>query len=75
MIDQVEHTRARTLAANIIAIAIMITMTNTSISISERSVNAQMMGDHLGGWTGNTTSGQQQQQHEQKTWSTMEQST
>jgi hypothetical protein len=37
-----------TLAANIIAIAIMITLMTTSISISERSVNAQMMGDHVG---------------------------
>jgi hypothetical protein len=55
-----------TLADNIIAIAIMIILMTTSISISERSVNAQMMGDHVGGWTGNTTSGQQQQQHEQK---------
>jgi uncharacterized membrane protein YkoI len=35
-------------------------------SISERSVNAQMMEDHGGGWTGNVTSGQQQQQHEQR---------
>ena len=73
MTDQVErfpnrykHTRAKTLAANIIAIATMITVMSASISISERSVNAQMMGDHVGGWAGNTTSGQQQQQHEQK---------
>ena len=71
MTDQVDACPNRykhgwTLAASIIAIAIMITMTITSISISERSVNAQMMGDHLGSWTGNTTSGQQQQQYEQK---------
>jgi hypothetical protein len=34
-------------------------------SSSERSVNAQMMGDHGGNWAGNMTSGQQQQQHGQ----------
>ena len=39
---------------------------SASISISERIVNAQLMGDHVGGWAGNTTFGQQQQQHEQK---------
>lgn len=66
MTDQVEHTRAKTFAANIIAIATMITVMSASISISERSVNAQMMGDHVGGWAGKTTSGQQQQQHEQE---------
>jgi hypothetical protein len=36
-------------------------------STSERSVNAQRMGDHGEGWAENMTSGQQQQQHEQKT--------
>ena len=71
MTDQVDTCPNRykhgwTLAANIIAITIMIILMTTLISISERSVNAQMMGDHVGGWTGNTTSGQQQQQHEQK---------
>jgi uncharacterized membrane protein YkoI len=74
MTDQVErfpnrykHTRAKTLAANIITIATMITVMTTSTSISEHGVNAQMMGDHVGGWAGNTTSSQQQQQqHEQK---------
>jgi uncharacterized membrane protein YkoI len=35
-------------------------------SISERSVDAQMVGDHGGSWTENMTS-EQQQQHEQKT--------
>ena len=33
----------------------------TLTSISERSVDAQMMGSHGGGWAGNMTSGQQQQ--------------
>jgi hypothetical protein len=61
-----KHSWTKTLDANIIATATMITLMTTSISISERSVNAQMMGDHMGGWTGNMTSGQQQQQHEQK---------
>jgi hypothetical protein len=44
----------------------MITVMTILTSISERSVNAQMMEDHGGGWTGNVTSGQQQQQHEQR---------
>jgi hypothetical protein len=35
-------------------------------SSGERSINAQMMGDHGGGWAGNMMSGQQQQQHEQE---------
>ena len=62
-----KQTRTKTLTANIIAIATMITVMTTSTSISERSVNAQMMGDHVGVWAGNTTLGQQQQQqHEQK---------
>jgi Peptidase propeptide and YPEB domain len=61
-----KHSWTKTLDANIISIATMITLVTTSISISEHSVNAQMMGDHVGGWTGNMTSGQQQQQHEQQ---------
>ena len=39
---------------------------STLAQSGELSVNAQMMGDHGGGWVGNMTSGQQQQ-HEQKT--------
>ena len=49
-----------------IAIAALITAMSAPGSIGERSVNAQMMGDHGRGWAGNMTSGQQQQ-HEQKT--------
>jgi hypothetical protein len=64
--NRYKHKRAKILAANMIAIATMITVMSASISISERIVNAQMMGDHVGGWAGNTTSGQHQQQHEQK---------
>ena len=60
-----KHRDPKTLAANVIAIATMITLMSASISMSERSVNAQMMREHVGGWAGNTTSGQQQQQHEQ----------
>lgn len=60
-----KHTRRKTLAANIITIVTMITLTN-SIFLSEHNVNAQMMGDHVVGRAGNMTSGQQQQQHEQK---------
>jgi uncharacterized membrane protein YkoI len=56
-----EYRRGRTkaLAANVIAIAIMITVMTTLTSISEHSVNAQMMGDH-----GNITSGVKD--HQQK---------
>ncbi len=43
----------------------MITVMTILTCISERGVNAQMMGNHGGGWTGNVTSGQQQQ-HEQR---------
>jgi uncharacterized membrane protein YkoI len=59
--------RTKALAANVMAIATMMAVMTILTSISERSVNAQMMGDHGGGWTGNVTSGQQQQQHEQRT--------
>ena len=60
--------RIRALAVNVIVMAAMITITTTLASISELSVNAQMMDDHDGGWAGNMTSGQQQQQnHEQRT--------
>jgi uncharacterized membrane protein YkoI len=58
--------RTKTLAAKVMAIATMITVMTTLTSISERNVNAQMMGDHGGDWTGNMTFGQQQQQHEQR---------
>src|ERR671923_2264552 len=51
--------RTKALAANVIAIAIMITVMTTLTSISEHSVNAQMMGDH-----GNITSGVKD--HQQK---------
>jgi uncharacterized membrane protein YkoI len=65
--NKYKHRWIKTLDANIIAIAAMITLMTTSISISEHSVNAQMMGDHVGSWAGNTASGQEQQQDEQKT--------
>ena len=50
-----EYRRGRTkaLAANVIAIAIMITVMTTLTSISEHSVNAQMMGDHDRSWAEN----------------------
>ena len=50
---------------NVIAIATLMIAISALGSIGERSINAQMMGDHSGGWAGNMTSGQQQQ-HEQK---------
>jgi uncharacterized membrane protein YkoI len=58
--------RAKSLVATVMTIATMIAMMTILTSTSERSVNAQMMGDHGGGWAGNTTSSQQQQQLEQK---------
>jgi uncharacterized membrane protein YkoI len=61
-----EYRRTKALAANVIAIATMITMMAVLASSGERSINAQMMGDHGGGWAGNMMSGQQQQQHEQE---------
>jgi uncharacterized membrane protein YkoI len=64
--NKYKYTRRKTLAIYIIALATMITVMTTSTSISECGINAQMMGDHVGGWAGNTTSSQQQQQHEQK---------
>jgi hypothetical protein len=52
----------------IIATAALITTMITIAPIGERSVNAQMMGDHEGTRLGNmTSSSQQQQQHEQET--------
>jgi hypothetical protein len=56
----------RALAINVIAIVTLITVMSTLAQSGERSVNAQMMRDHGGGWVGNMTSGQQQQ-NEQKT--------
>jgi hypothetical protein len=53
------------MAANMIAIATVITMMTIFTSISERSVNAQMISAHGKGWAENMTAGQQQQQHEQ----------
>lgn len=55
----------KALTAKVMAIAIMITVMTILTSISERSVNAQMTGDHGGSWAGNITPSQQQQQHEQ----------
>jgi uncharacterized membrane protein YkoI len=55
------HRRTITIAVNAIAIATVITVMTTLTSISERSVYAQMMGDHGGGWAGNMTAGQHQQ--------------
>jgi hypothetical protein len=62
------HRRINALAVSVIVIAAMITIMTTLTSISEHSVNAQMMGNHGGVWAGNMTSDQQQQpKHEQKT--------
>jgi hypothetical protein len=56
----------KALAISMIAAAAMITTMSILAPIGERSANAQMMGNHGGGWAGNMMSGQQQQQHEQK---------
>ena len=56
----------KTFAISAIAAAVLITAIITLAPIGERSVNAQMMGDHVGNQLGNLTSSQQQQ-HKQKT--------
>ena len=62
-----KYRHRRTKITNVITIATMIAvMTTLTTSISERSVNAQTMGDHSGGWAKKVTSGQQQQQHGQR---------
>jgi hypothetical protein len=54
------------MASNMIAIAAVITVMTIFTSISERSVNAQMISDHGMGWAENMTAGRQhQQQYEQ----------
>jgi uncharacterized membrane protein YkoI len=65
-LNKYKHRRTKALTVNTIAIATVITVMTTLTSISEHSVNAQMMGDHGGGWAGNMTSGQKHQQHEQR---------
>ena len=56
------------MAVNGIATVALLVTISVLTSISKRSVNAQMMGDHDGGWARNLKSGQQQQQqqHEQR---------
>jgi hypothetical protein len=56
----------KNLAIGVIATAALITVMITLTHIGERSINAQMMGDHEGTRHGNMTSSQQQQ-HEQET--------
>lgn len=53
------------LAINVMTIATLITIVSTLAPFGERSINAQMMGDHEGNRLGNMTSSQQQQ-HDQK---------
>jgi hypothetical protein len=53
-------------AISVIAVTAMITTMSILAPIGERSVNAQMMGNHGGDWAGNMTSGQLQQ-HKQDT--------
>ncbi len=56
----------KAIAISVISVTAMITASNIIAEVGERSVNAQMMGDHGVDWAGNMTSGLQQQ-HEQKT--------
>jgi hypothetical protein len=56
----------KALAISLIVVAAMIAAMSILAPIGERSVNAQMIGNHDAGWIGNMTSGQQQRQHEQK---------
>jgi hypothetical protein len=69
-VDILRHKRIKALGVDVIVIAATIIIMTTLASISELSVNAQMMGNHGGVWAGNMTSGQQlqqQQDHDQKT--------
>jgi uncharacterized membrane protein YkoI len=52
----------KNLTIDVIATAALITTMITLTPIDERSINAQMMGDHEGARLGNMTSSQQQQQ-------------
>jgi hypothetical protein len=66
--DRLRNYRLRNmilLAINIITVTALITTVSTVAPFGERSINAQMMGDHEGNSLGNMTSNQQQQ-HEQK---------
>jgi hypothetical protein len=55
-------------AISVIAVTAMITTISILAPLGERSINAQMMGNHDGDWAGNMTSGQlQQHEHEQNT--------
>jgi hypothetical protein len=57
---------SKKLAVSAVAISALITTLIILAPPDERSVNAQIMGDHRENWLGNITSSQQQQ-HEQKT--------
>jgi hypothetical protein len=59
-----EHSKPKSLALSVIVIATLVTTVSVLKSTSV-SVNAQMMGEHGKDFTGNITSGQQQQ-HEQR---------
>jgi hypothetical protein len=61
-----ERGSKKTLAISGIATAALVTVMIILAPIGERSVNAQMMGDHGVNQSGNSTS-RQQQQHEQRT--------
>jgi hypothetical protein len=65
-IDTHKHKRQKSLAVSAIIVAALITTMSALTSIGEGSVNAQMMGNHGGGWVGNMTSGQHQQQQQQQ---------
>jgi hypothetical protein len=54
------------LAINVMTIAALITIVSTLAPFGERSINAQLMGDHEGNRLGNMTSSQQQQHDQTK---------
>jgi hypothetical protein len=54
-----ECRKTNTFAIFVISTAAMVTVMITLTSISQRGVDAQMTGDHGGGWAGNMTYGQQ----------------
>ncbi|CAN5129159.1 hypothetical protein BH18THE2_BH18THE2_31560 [soil metagenome] len=61
-ITRYRHTRPKMLAVYVIATVALIAIMCIVTSTGEHSINAQMMGDHGGGWVGNATSDLQEHQ-------------
>ena len=58
--------RPKTLAAYVMATAMLVAMMSIVTSAGEHSIHAQVMGDHGEGWVGNMTSGLQEHQQKMK---------